>query len=49
MTWGVFSGKEIVQPTVVDHDAFLIWKNEVFKMWIDEWAAIYEPESESVK
>lgn len=26
VTWGVFPGKEIIQPTVVDQDSFLVWK-----------------------
>lgn len=26
VTWGVFPGKEIVQPTVVDPVSFNIWK-----------------------
>ena len=26
VTWGVFPGKEIVQPTVVDSNAFQYWK-----------------------
>jgi hypothetical protein len=26
VTWGVFPGKEIIQPTVVDPVAFLSWK-----------------------
>lgn len=26
VTWGVFPGKEIVQPTVVDPISFLSWK-----------------------
>ena len=30
VTWGVFKGKEVIQPTVVDHNAFLIWKDEIF-------------------
>lgn len=37
VTWGVFKGKEIVQPTVVDHQAFTIWKDEAFKSWLDTW------------
>lgn len=41
VTWGVFTGKEIVQPTVVDHEAFLIWKDEAFKVWLDNWGLIY--------
>jgi len=30
VTWGVFKAKEIIQPTVVDHKAFIIWKKEAF-------------------
>jgi hypothetical protein len=30
VTWGVFPGKEIAQPTVVDPEAFLAWKTEAF-------------------
>lgn len=26
VTWGVFPGKEIIQPTVVDPVAFTYWK-----------------------
>ena len=26
VTWGVFPGKEIIQPTVVDPVSFQIWK-----------------------
>jgi hypothetical protein len=26
VTWGVFPGKEVVQPTVVDPKSFLVWK-----------------------
>ena len=26
VTWGVFPGSEIVQPTVVDQQSFLVWK-----------------------
>lgn len=26
VTWGVFAGKEIIQPTVVDPVSFMIWK-----------------------
>ena len=44
VTWGVFRGKEIVQPTVVDHQAFTIWKDEAFKAWVDTWALIYRAE-----
>ena len=26
VTWGVFPGKEIIQPTVVDPQSFAVWK-----------------------
>lgn len=26
VTWGIFPGKEIIQPTVVDPVSFLYWK-----------------------
>jgi methylenetetrahydrofolate reductase (NADPH) len=29
VTWGVFPGKEIIQPTVVDPIAFKSWRPEV--------------------
>jgi len=47
VTWGVFKGKEIIQPTVVDHNAFLIWKDEIFSQWLNPWAVTYGTESES--
>ena len=40
VTWGVFPGKEIIQPTVVDPNSFPIWKDEAFDMW-KEWAELY--------
>ena len=49
VTWGVFPGYEIVQPTIVDTQSFLIWKDEAFSLWIDDWANIYDVESESYK
>ena len=49
VTWGVFPGHEIVQPTIVDTRSFLIWKDEAFSLWINDWAHIYDTESESYK
>lgn len=46
VTWGVFPGKEIIQPTVVDPESFHIWKDEAFEMWRD-WASVYDKESTS--
>ncbi len=30
VTWGVFPGQEIVQPTVVDETSFIAWKVSTF-------------------
>jgi len=49
VTWGVFPGKEIIQPTIVDTRSFLIWKDEAFGLWMNDWASIYDQESESFK
>jgi methylenetetrahydrofolate reductase (NADPH) len=45
ITWGVFPAKEIIQPTVVDPDAFLAWKAEAFALWIGQWANLYDEDS----
>jgi methylenetetrahydrofolate reductase (NADPH) len=47
VTWGVFPGKEIIQPTVVDSRSFKIWKDEAFQLWLDEWRALYPKNSAS--
>jgi methylenetetrahydrofolate reductase (NADPH) len=45
VTWGVFPGREIIQPTVVDSKSFAIWKDEAFDLWLDEWRVLYDKES----
>ncbi|XP_028406469.1 methylenetetrahydrofolate reductase-like [Dendronephthya gigantea] len=47
VTWGVFPGKEIIQPTVVDPVSFQIWKDEAFALWKHQWARLYPEESKS--
>jgi len=47
VTWGIFPGKEVIQPTIVDARSFLIWKDEAFSLWMDDWASIYKAKSES--
>ena len=49
VTWGVFPGKEIMQPTIVDTRSFLIWKDEAFGLWMSDWASIYDEKSTSFK
>ncbi|KAI3379720.1 hypothetical protein SNEBB_004374 [Seison nebaliae] len=45
VTWGVFPGSEIIQPTVVDSEAFRIWKNEAFSIWKEKWQSLYDEDS----
>ena len=47
VTWGVFPGQGILQPTIVDARSFLIWKDEAFGLWINDWASIYKTNSDS--
>lgn len=49
VTWGVFPGKEIVQPTVVDPIAFNSWKDEAFGLWREQWGKLYPEGSHSFK
>ena len=46
VTWGVFPGKEIVQPTVVESISFLAWKDEAYRLGRD-WASCYPATSPS--
>ncbi|RGB26657.1 methylenetetrahydrofolate reductase-domain-containing protein [Rhizophagus diaphanus] len=48
VTWGVFPGKEIIQPTVVEAVSFTAWKDEAFELW-NEWTKIYDTDSISAK
>ena len=41
VTWGIFSGREVIQPTVVDATAFMIWKDEALNIFQNTWAVIY--------
>ncbi|CCA73873.1 related to MET12-methylenetetrahydrofolate reductase [Serendipita indica DSM 11827] len=44
VTWGVFPGKEINSPTIIERDSFLAWKDEAFGYWT-EWGLFYPPDS----
>jgi len=46
VTWGVFPGKEIVQPTIVETISFLAWKDEAYRLGSD-WAKCHSPGSPS--
>ena len=45
VTWGVFPGREVIQPTVVDAATFTgPWAQESFQLW-SEWAKLYKEDS----
>lgn len=46
VTWGVFPGKEVIQPSVVDPASFKVWKDEAFEIWSRGWAQLY-PEGDA--
>lgn len=46
VTWGVFPGKEIIQPTVVETVSFLAWKDEAYRLG-EDWAHCYDNRSVS--
>ena len=41
VTWGVFPGKEIVQPTIVESVSFLAWRDEAFRLGMD-WSRCFD-------
>ena len=47
VTWGIFPGREIIQPTVVDFQSYMVWKDEAFQIWKEDWASLYDEGSES--
>ncbi|GLT66065.1 hypothetical protein SLA2020_384580 [Shorea laevis] len=49
VTWGVFPAKEIIQPTVVDPNSFMVWKDEAFEIWSRSWANLYPEDDPSKK
>ncbi|KAI9206932.1 methylenetetrahydrofolate reductase-domain-containing protein [Polychytrium aggregatum] len=48
VTWGVFPGQEIIQPTIVEAVSFLAWKDEAYELW-NKWEGLYEASSASAK
>ncbi|KAI6251208.1 Methylenetetrahydrofolate reductase [Erysiphe necator] len=40
VTWGVFPGKEIITPTIIEEVSFRTWAEEAFGIWA-EWAKVY--------
>lgn len=48
VTWGVFPGKEIITPTIIEEVSFRAWAEEAFGIWA-EWAQVYGKDSESAR
>ncbi|KAL4949164.1 methylenetetrahydrofolate reductase-domain-containing protein [Aspergillus filifer] len=48
VTWGVFRGKEIITPTIIEEVSFRAWGDEAFRIW-DEWRRIYPRNSPTEK
>jgi hypothetical protein len=48
VTWGVFPGKEIIQPTIVEAVSFIAWKDEAFELGV-QWASLYPEGSDPRK
>ncbi|RWA11159.1 hypothetical protein EKO27_g3943 [Xylaria grammica] len=48
VTWGVFPGKEILTPTIIEEVSFRAWSEEAFGIF-SEWAQVYGKGHESEK
>ena len=48
VTWGAFTGKEIVTPTIIEAVSFRAWAEEAFGIW-RQWQTVYPTGSESSK
>lgn len=48
VTWGIYPGKEVIQPTIVEKISFLAWKDEAFRLSV-EWSNCFEKDSASYK
>jgi len=50
VTWGIWPGSQIKQPTIVDPAVFIeAWKDEAFILWTAQWADLYDHASPSHK
>ncbi|CDH48474.1 methylenetetrahydrofolate reductase [Lichtheimia corymbifera JMRC:FSU:9682] len=48
VTWGVFPGKEIVQPTIIERVSFEAWRDEAYQLW-KEWEQQYPADSKTAQ
>jgi len=50
VTWGIWPGSQIKQPTIVDPAVFIgAWKDEAFVLWNTQWADLYAAVTDSHK
>ena len=45
VTWGVFRGREIVTPTIIESASFRSWGEEAYTIW-EEWRRVFAKGSE---
>ncbi|AOA62667.1 Methylenetetrahydrofolate reductase isozyme [Komagataella phaffii CBS 7435] len=45
VTWGIFPGKEVVQPTIVERCSFLAWKDEAFRVF-KAWSSLFKDQDQ---
>ncbi|OJJ82359.1 methylenetetrahydrofolate reductase (NAD(P)H) MET13 [Aspergillus glaucus CBS 516.65] len=48
LTWGIFAGREVIQPTIVETVSFLAWKDEAYRLG-EDWAKCHDAASPSRK
>ncbi|KAJ5681104.1 hypothetical protein N7536_012243 [Penicillium majusculum] len=48
LTWGIFAGREIIQPTIVETVSFLAWKDEAYLLG-EHWSKCHDAASPSRK
>ncbi|CCK70915.1 methylenetetrahydrofolate reductase (NAD(P)H) MET13 KNAG_0F02500 [Huiozyma naganishii CBS 8797] len=46
VTWGIFPGREVLQPTIVERVSFLAWKEEFYRI-LEEWKLLLKENNEN--
>ncbi|AMD19811.1 HCL340Cp [Eremothecium sinecaudum] len=46
VTWGVFPGREVLQPTIVEKVSFIAWKEEFYRI-LDDWRLRFSANGDS--
>lgn len=44
VTWGIFPGREVLQPTIVEKVSFLAWKEEFYRI-LEDWKSMFIKEN----